>query len=79
MRHPGFVTALMGHPIIAYPLCLAALGAVGLAFSGGLSPLWVALTLGAAYAAMRANERMRTYQAWQREWDRMAGPPHGRG
>lgn len=73
MRPPGFLTALIGHPVIALLIFVSA-AAVGYFWLAGDLTGWAAFgALVIAASTAKASDRVNKYNAFKREWDAMGG------
>lgn len=77
MRPPSSSVALFGHPIVAGPLMLTGVSAIGLLLAQGQAGgfiLAAPIAVGLARLA-KAMEAVSAFRAWKREWDSMDDAP----
>jgi hypothetical protein len=73
MKQPDPGTMLVGHPAVAAPCALGAMGVIYLCIQ---QPGWWPIGLGAVFIAakvLRLADMREKYLAWKREWDAMDG------
>jgi hypothetical protein len=74
MREPPTRVRVIGHPVVAVPICgLCALALYGCIQNPDAWILGVGALIGLAWSG-KAMETMKRYRDWQRAWDSMAEP-----
>lgn len=72
MNRPPFKTRLAGHPMIALPMTIAALGSGYATWADIQAWPLAALMLPLAGWSLEANTVMARYKAWKRQWEDLA-------
>ena len=75
MSRPNFVTYLFGNGVSFFLISIALLAFGYQYFTTGQGGILALLCLVAGSYAYKANERIRAYNDWQREWNAMNGVP----